>query len=61
MRKKQTNLFLFFLLVLIVNPNVVLPQGLTTASLNGIVKDSKGEPLPSVIVIAVHQPTGNRH
>ena len=51
-------LFLFFLLI---SPFEVLPQGLTTASMNGIVKDVNGETHPAAIVIAVHTPTGTKY
>src|SRR6185295_14445570 len=39
----------------------VLAQGVTTASINGIIKDKKGEVLPGANIIAVHQPTGSQY
>jgi hypothetical protein len=39
----------------------VLAQGVTTASINGIIRDQKGGVLPGANVIAVHQPTGSQY
>ncbi|KAF0148590.1 MAG: hypothetical protein FD143_2858 [Ignavibacteria bacterium] len=61
MYKKTTTFFVLFLFALFFSPNNVLPQGLTTASMNGTVKDEKGETLPSVIVMAIHTPTGTKY
>jgi hypothetical protein len=36
-------------------------QGVTTASINGIIRDKKGEALPGASVVAVHQPTGSQY
>ncbi len=36
-------------------------QGATTASINGLVKDSKGESLPGANVVAIHVPTGSQY
>ena len=36
-------------------------QGVTTASLNGIVSTDKGEALPGANVVVVHQPRGTRY
>ncbi len=49
---------LFIFIIFTVMP--VFGQGLTTGSLNGIVTDSEGEPLPGANVIAVHMPSGTQ-
>lgn len=36
-------------------------QGVTTASINGIIKDQKGAILPGATVIAIHEPTGSQY
>ena len=36
-------------------------QGLTTASINGRITDSSGQPLPGATVIALHVPTGSQY
>lgn len=53
---KKMSLFTVLCLLL---PAVVLAQGITTASLNGTVKDQKGEPLVGANVVAVHEPSGS--
>lgn len=50
----------FFLLsILIVLPETITAQGVTTASLNGIVQDAEGNALPGANVIAEHMPSGS--
>src|SRR3989304_1251773 len=56
------NFLLFFFLVLVcIIPNQIFAQGVTTASMNGIVQDADGNPLPGANVIAVHVPSGTQY
>ncbi len=36
-------------------------QGVTTASMNGVVRSEKGDPLPGANVVVVHEPTGTKY
>lgn len=42
-------------------PSAMFSQGVTTASLAGMVTSSTGEALPGANVVAVHEPTGTRY
>ncbi|MCH8327732.1 MAG: TonB-dependent receptor [Candidatus Marinimicrobia bacterium] len=52
----KKSLFMVSMLSLI--PAIVLSQGITTASLNGIVASEAGEPHAGANVVAVHEPSG---
>ncbi len=52
----------FFLITLAVFPvGSVLAQGVTTASMRGVVTDSNGETLPGANIVAVHLPSGTEY
>lgn len=61
MRRRFKISILFPLLILFLFSSTAFSQGVTTASMNGIVKDILGEPLPSANVIAIHEPTGTKY
>jgi carboxypeptidase family protein len=54
---KKSLLMLCFMTVSV----FTMGQGLTTASMNGRITDSSGQPLPGATVIAVHVPTGSQY
>ncbi len=56
----RKNLLLFFGLMLIATLSSIA-QGVTTSTINGIIKDKKGEVLPGANVIAIHIPTGSQY
>src|SRR4030065_283795 len=60
MRVKFLPLFIL-VSILMGLPESVFAQGVTTASLNGIVQDADGNPLPGANVIAEHIPTGSQY
>ncbi|MHB1176854.1 MAG: TonB-dependent receptor, partial [Daejeonella sp.] len=59
MKRKLFNLILIVLPVFF-GPSL-FAQGVTTASMNGIVKDSRNETIPGATIIATHTPTGTRY
>src|SRR3970040_271167 len=52
---------IFLVILFMVLPKATMAQGVTTASLNGIVKDADGNPLPGANVIAEHIPSGSQY
>ncbi len=52
---------IFLVLLFIALPKMIIAQGVTTASLNGVVKDADGNPLPGANVIAEHVPSGSQY
>lgn len=52
--------FLFLTLLLAV-PGLIYAQGVTTASVSGIVKDFQGQPVPGATVIVLHVPSGTKY
>ena len=54
---KMHKVLIGMLFVLLV-PALIFAQGVTTASMSGVVTDSKGEPLPGANVVALHVPSG---
>jgi hypothetical protein len=52
---------IFLVILFVVLPNTTMAQGVTTASLNGIVTDADGNPLPGANVIAEHVPSGSQY
>ena len=49
---------LFIIVIILSFSGILLAQGLTTASINGIVKDNNGNPLVGANVVARHLPSG---
>ena len=61
MRKKfLLQIFLVFSISLVLT-GIIFAQGVTTASLNGLVQDIDGNPLPGANVIALHVPSGTNY
>lgn len=59
--KKYYKILSLFIFVFAFASNLVIAQGLTTASINGFIFDADGSPLPGANVVAVHEPTGTRY
>lgn len=62
MSKKQLLIIaLFFGFITFFNISNAYAQGTTTAAINGVVTDDKGETLPGATVVATHLPTGSQY
>ena len=59
--KKKISAFTFIVLLLSGIITTLFAQGVTTASINGVVTDADGNPLPGANVIAVHVPSGTQY
>ena len=53
--------FVVLLVTLTLMQTNTFAQGVTTAAMNGMVVDSKGDPLPGANIIAVHNPSGTQY
>lgn len=53
--------FFMLLIVTFSLQNYLFAQGVTTAAMNGVIVDSKGDPLPGANIIAVHLPSGTEY
>jgi hypothetical protein len=52
---------LIALAMLVLSTGALLGQGVTTASMQGIVTDDSGASLPGANVVAIHEPSGSRY
>ncbi len=59
MRKRFSVFFLFFALMSITSS--IFGQGVTTASMNGIITDDKNEGLPGATIVATHETSGSQY
>jgi len=59
--KKKISAFIFIILLFSGVISTLLAQGVTTGSINGIVTDVGGNPLPGANIIAVHIPSGTQY
>jgi hypothetical protein len=53
--------YLFLLAAIMLLPVAMFAQGTTSGSIEGLITDASGEPLPGANVVAIHQPTGTRY
>ena len=61
MKQKQSHLSISFLLIGLALTGLVFGQGITTAGINGLVANDKGEPLAGANVVVVHEPSGSQY
>ncbi|QDH78696.1 hypothetical protein FKX85_06460 [Echinicola soli] len=52
---------LFAMTILLTGVSSLYGQGITTASMSGVVEDPNGETLPGANVVAIHTPSGTRY
>ena len=57
---KNSTIF-FILFFVLIGSNILFGQGVTTASISGLVLTTEGERLPGANVIAVHVPSGTQY
>jgi hypothetical protein len=60
MKRLITRNFLFFVVMLLLSAMAYAQTATTTAGISGDITDTKGNPLPSAVVLAKHLPTGTQ-
>ncbi len=61
MKSYRFSLFLSLFLICLILPALLFAQGVTTARMNGLVTNEKGEPLTGANVVAVHEPSRTQY
>ena len=61
LRRSRVLVAIGALLVLVLSSNSGFAQGVTTASIAGVVSDAQGAVVPGVVVVAVHEPSGTTY
>lgn len=60
-RYSMLSFFMLLFVSLMLFTGNVNAQGVTTAAMNGVVVDQKGDPLPGANILAVHTPSGTQY
>lgn len=60
-RYSMLSFFMLLFATLVLITGNVYAQGVTTAAMNGVVVDQKGDPLPGANILAVHTPSGTQY